>query len=164
MLKPPVRYATCNSCIYFRAAEQRPRYVGYTPFCTNCPTRIGTNKWNTDGKTVSWLLNCPAALDCPNYVKTDEDYVSKVKEGSKLCHLNHPEYEKLYHFTTDRNFYKSEEGRKYCINNGFIPLGGKYKKEDKSKVIEIKNKQSGEVVATYDLSQYETSIVTVVND
>ena len=162
MLRPPIRYATCNSCIHFHAAEKRPGYVEYTPFCKNCPTQIGPNKWNTDGKTVSWILNCTAALGCPNYVKTNEDYVSKIKEGSKLCHLNHPEYEKLYHFTTDREFYQTEEGRRYCINLGFIPLGIKYKKADKTKVIEIKNKVNGEVVATYDMDTYESSVVSVL--
>ena len=164
MLRPPIRYATCNSCIYFRAAEKRPSYVEYTPFCKNCPTQIGPNKWNTDGKTVSWLLNCTAALDCPNYVKTNEDYVSKVKEGEKLVNLNHPEYHKLYHFTTDIEYYQTEESRRYCINRGFIPLGIKYKRAKKTKAIEIKDKVSGEVVATYDLDTYESSVVSVVKE
>lgn len=163
MLRPPIRYATCNSCIYFRAAKQI-EYAEFSPFCTNCPTKIGPNKWSFSSKTVSWLLNCTAALDCPNYVKTNEDYVSKVKEGEKLVNLNHPEYHKLYHFTTDREFYQTEEGRRYCINRGFIPLGIKYKRAKKTKVIEIKNKVNGEVVATYDLDVYESSVVSVVKE
>lgn len=102
--------------------------------------------------------------DVVGYVKTNEDYVSKVKEGSKLCHLNHPEYEKLYHFTTDIEYYQTEEGRRYCINRGFIPLGIKYKRAKKTKAIEIKNKVNGEVVATYDLDTYESSVVSVLKE
>lgn len=112
------RMATCNSCAHFKEAESG-HWIGYTPVCTQLPTQIGINKYKkgSEKKTVTWLFNCTEALFCPNYEKANDDYVSRVRKGMKLCHpdtANKP-YNQIY---KDKQYYESEHGKEMLRNLG----------------------------------------------
>lgn len=111
------RKATCNSCEHFKEAR-RGNWYGYSPVCTRCPTQIGINEWEESSeKTVTWLFNCPEALFCPNYEKVNDDYVSRVRKGMKLCHPDTTDklYNQIY---KDKQYYKTEHGKEVLVNLG----------------------------------------------
>ena len=126
------RMATCNSCEHFKEARHG-NWVGYTPVCTQLPTQTGINKYKEGSeKTVTWLFNCTEALFCPNYEKADDDYVSRVQKGMKLCHPDTADkpYNQIY---KDEQFYKTEYGKELLVNLGV-------KKPCKTKICKEKNK------------------------
>ena len=126
------RLATCNSCEHFKEA-MRGNWVGYTPVCTQLPTQIGINEYKEGSeKTCTWLFNCTQALFCPNYKKADDDYVSRVRKGVKLCHPDSADkpYNQIY---TDRQYYKTEHGKQLLENL-------EVKKPRKTKIRKEKNK------------------------
>ena len=116
--RPKNGLVTCNSCVYFN-----PNYDDgsgeKTPYCTECPT---DNHPNWPLKKVSWCFNASAALDCPHYCKTNEDYVTKCQDASlkqwedRYKHLGY----KLTVIRKDKDFWKTDEGQRYLKNLGYL--------------------------------------------
>lgn len=147
------RLATCNSCVYFKEAALG-NWVGYTPLCTNCPTQIGPNEYLKDsGKTVTWVFNCPEALFCPNYEKTD-NYIERVRKGVALCRNGDPvrTWDKVY---SDKEFYKTEFGRKILRANLGLPEKPIKENTDKDSFAKKLNAKKKEDLRTITYLRYQ---------
>lgn len=103
-LRPPMRYATCTSCLFY--SEEEGNWSGTTPVCLNPKKDYPIESYAKihRGNQLCHTLpsRCTSALSCPRY------------------RYNHA-YKVVWGVSSDERFYR-QEGARYLRNLGYLPI------------------------------------------